>query len=97
MASQRPLQSSWFQKAVFYLLMQEGVNFAVYASSATSVSLCLFTEADLQAGRVTHEVPLSPELNRTGYIWHILLPSLDSSLLYGRSNGAHTCTLPVPA
>ena len=69
--------------------MQEGVNFAVYASSATSVSVCLFTEADLQGGRVTHEVPLSPELNRTGYIWHILLPSLDSTLLYGRPHGSH--------
>ena len=77
--------------------MQEGVNFAVYASSATSVSVCLFTEADLQAGRVTHEVPLSPELNRTGYIWHILLPKLDSTLLYGRSHEPHTCPLPVSA
>ena len=77
--------------------MQEGVNFAVYASSATSLSLCLFTEADLQAGRVTHEVPLSAELNRTGYIWHILLPQLDSTLLYGRPHRSHTCSLPVLA
>ncbi|CAK0735857.1 hypothetical protein CVIRNUC_000651 [Coccomyxa viridis] len=69
---------------------QEGVNFAVYASSATAVSVCLFTEADLQAGRVTHEVPLFPELNRTGYTWHILLPKLDSTLLYGyRVGGRH--------
>lgn len=59
------------------------MNFAVYASSATSVSLCLFTEADLQAGKVTCELPLSPTLNRTGYTWHILLPKLDTSLLYG--------------
>ena len=97
MASQRPWQSSWFQEAAIFLLMQEGVNFAVYASSATSVSVCLFTEADLQAGRMTHEVPLSPELNKTGYIWHILLPKLDSTLLYGRSHGSHTCLLPVLA
>ena len=55
----------------------------MYASSATSVSLCLFTESDLQAGKVTCEVPLSPELNRTGYTWHILLPKLDTTLLYG--------------
>ncbi len=60
------------------------MNFAVYASSATSVSLCLFTEADLQAGKVTCELPLSSELNRTGYTWHILLPKLDTTLLYGR-------------
>ena len=62
---------------------QDGVNFSVYSSSATSVSLCLFTESDLQAGKVTCEVALSPQLNRTGYTWHILLPKLDTSLLYG--------------
>ena len=55
----------------------------MYSSSATSFSLCLFTEADLQAGKVTCELPLSPELNRTGYTWHILLPKLDTTLLYG--------------
>ena len=65
--------------------VQDGVNFAVYASNATSVSLCLFTEADLQAGRVTCEVPLSSNLNRTGYTWHILLPKLDTTLLYGET------------
>ena len=97
MAPQRPWQSSWLQEAAFFLLVQEGVNFAVFASSATAVSVCLFTEADLQAGRVTHEVPLSPELNRTGYTWHILLPKLDSTLLYGRSHGSHMCSWPVLA
>ena len=61
------------------------MNFAVYASSATSVSLCLFTEADLQAGKVTCELPLLSNLNRTGYTWHILLPKLDSTLLYGET------------
>ena len=75
------------RKSITKLLsfLQEGVNFAVYASSATSVSLCLFTEADLQAGKVTCEVPLAPELNRTGYTWHILLPKLDTTLLYGET------------
>lgn len=65
------------------LHLQDGVNFSVYSSSATSVSLCLFTESDLQAGKVTFEVALSPQLNRTGYTWHILLPKLETSLLYG--------------
>ncbi len=50
----------------------------------------LFTEQDLTAGRATHEVPLDPALNRTGDVWHILLPAVDTSLLYGyRVAGPH--------
>ena len=62
---------------------QGTTNFAVFASNAWGVSLCLFTEADLRAGRVTHEVALHPEANKTGDTWHIALPRLDSTLLYG--------------
>ena len=63
--------------------LQGATNFAVFASNAWGVSLCLFTEGDLAGGRVTHEVALSPEGNRTGDVWHIALPRLDSALLYG--------------
>ncbi len=63
--------------------MQGAINFAIYASSASSVSLVLFSEDDLQAGRTTHEMELDPELNRTGSVWHIMLPKLDTTLLYG--------------
>lgn len=41
--------------------LQGATNFAVYASNAWGMSLCLFTEADLRAGRVTHEVALHPQ------------------------------------
>eukprot|EP00887_Chlorella_sp_A99_P006221 scaffold3.g6221.t1 len=58
-------------------------NFAIFSSSAWDVRLCLFTEADLAAGRATWEVPLDPVANRTGDVWHIALPGLDPSLLYG--------------
>lgn len=34
-------------------------------------------------GRVTSEVPLNPVFNRTGDVWHIFLPDLQSNLLYG--------------
>ncbi|BDA40513.1 Isoamylase 1, chloroplastic [Coccomyxa sp. Obi] len=69
---------------------QDTMNFAIFASSATSVSLVLFTEKDLQAGRTTHEIKLSPQLNSTGGVWHIMLPKLDTSLLYGfRVGGRH--------
>lgn len=70
--------------------MQGATNFAVFASNAWGMSLCLFTEEDLKAGRVTHEVPLMPGKNKTGDVWHIALPRLDPALLYGyRVFGAH--------
>ena len=34
-------------------------------------------------GVVTEEVPLHPIFNRTGNVWHIFLPDLQSNLLYG--------------
>ena len=68
-----PVSSPW----------QGATNFAVVSTGATSVALVLFCEDDLEAGRVTHEIPLDPQLNRTGNVWHIALPALDDSLLYG--------------
>ena len=68
------------------------VNFAVTSAGATGITLCLFTRADLEAGRTTHEVALDPTVNRTGDVWHVLLPGLSdlASLLYGyRARGAH--------
>jgi isoamylase len=47
------------------------------------VTLVLFCEDDLAAGRTTHEIPLDLRLNRTGNVWHVALPALDDSLLYG--------------
>ncbi len=63
---------------------QGAINFALFTSSAHSVNLCLFTEADLLAGRVTHEVPLDPTVNRTGDVWHVMLPGVRDDMLYGR-------------
>eukprot|EP00897_Mesotaenium_endlicherianum_P003623 jgi/Mesen1/3289/ME000191S02431 len=60
-----------------------GVNFAIHSSGAVSVTLCLYSEEDLQKGQVTAEIPLHPVLNRTGYVWHIFLPHLATNLLYG--------------
>lgn len=54
------------------------------------MSLVLFTEQDLARGAATHEIPLDPSSNRTGDVWHIALPRLDPSLLYGyRVFGRH--------
>lgn len=63
--------------------MQAAINFSVVSSAAQSVSLVLFTEADLAAGKVTHEILLDATTNRTGDCWHIMLPGLHSDMLYG--------------
>ena len=59
------------------------VNFAVFSSAATAVRLCLFSRADLDAGRTTAELELDPLLNRTGDIWHAMLEIEDAELMYG--------------
>jgi len=59
------------------------VNFVIFSSNASAVTLCLFSESDLQQGRVTCEVALDPVLNRTGDLWHIMLPGVRKDLLYG--------------
>jgi isoamylase len=59
------------------------VNFAVFSSAATSVRLCLFSRADLDAGRTTAELELDPLLNRTGDVWHAMLEVEDAELMYG--------------
>lgn len=80
--------------------MQEFSNFALFSANATAVDLCLFTESDLLAGRITHRIPLNPEINRTGSAWHIGLVNLDPTLLYGYAvygpNGYQQDEEPVP-
>jgi len=57
-------------------------NFAIFSGNATKVSLCLYSEEDLMAGKTTIEIPLDEDTNRTGDVWHIALQQLDSSMLY---------------
>ncbi|MQM11965.1 hypothetical protein Taro_044877 [Colocasia esculenta] len=64
-------------------LVGGGVNFAVYSSAATSAALCLFSISDLQANRVTEQIPLDPLLNKTGDVWHVCLQGDFADMLYG--------------
>ena len=64
--------------------MQAAVNFALYSSGASGVTLCLFTKEDLQNGRVSYEVDLDDTYNKTGDVWHIALPQFEADLLYGQ-------------
>lgn len=58
----------------------DGVNFAVFSRHASSVSLVLFEPGSYSP---LAEIPLDPEINRTGDIWHIVVRPLDLSIRYG--------------
>lgn len=59
----------------------KGINFALFSEHASSVTLCLFSPNVKQPFA---EIPLHPEINKTGYIWHILLTDLPHDQLdYG--------------
>jgi isoamylase len=66
----------------------DGINFALFSEHAIRATLCLFKPASRQPFL---EIPLDPEQNRTGSIWHILLSGLPSEPLeYGyRLEGEH--------
>eukprot|EP00898_Chlorokybus_atmophyticus_P007078 jgi/Chlat1/7371/Chrsp6S07412 len=78
-------------------LVNGGVNFAIYAGGATAVSLCLFTEEDLQQGKVTAEIPMDRYRNCAGDVWHMMLPLLTHDLLYGYRVSGPTNSEDTPA
>lgn len=56
-----------------------GYNFSVVSKSATSVMLCFF---DSNSKAPLAEIPLSPEFNKTGNVWHIVVENLPENILY---------------
>ncbi len=59
----------------------KGINFALFAEHAEKVTLCLFLPLSREPFA---KIPLDPELNRTGQVWHVLLKDLpDEHLEYG--------------
>ena len=61
-------------------LTRDGVNFAVFARHATSLSLVLFEPG---ADSPLVEIPLHPRLNRSGDVWHALVVGPVERLHYG--------------
>ncbi|MBI3236181.1 MAG: hypothetical protein HYZ48_00490 [Chlamydiales bacterium] len=58
-----------------------GINFSLFSEHAIQISLCLFS-AETQ--ELIAEIPLNPKVNKTGYIWHILVKGLPTDqLAYG--------------
>jgi isoamylase len=54
-------------------------NFALYSCKAATVSLCFF---DRETAKEIFEIPLLPDRNRTGNIWHISLGNINPKLMY---------------
>jgi glycogen operon protein len=66
----------------------DGINFAIHSAGATRLELLLFDNiADQRPSQV---IPLSPETNRTGDIWHIFVEGLPNRTLYNlRADGPY--------
>ena len=60
--------------------MDGGVNFSLFSRHATAVTLILF-ETPLNCEGAL-ELPLDPKRNRTGDVWHCLVPGLNAGALY---------------
>lgn len=58
--------------------LENGINFALFSEHASNVTLCLYSP---DSKHPFAEIPLNPEINKTGYIWHILLKNLPSDHL----------------
>ncbi|MEX1012933.1 MAG: isoamylase [Waddliaceae bacterium] len=60
--------------------VEEGINFALHSKHAENVRLCLFY---FDTGEPFAEIPLDPNVNRTGDSWHICIKELPERLVYG--------------
>ena len=58
--------------------MGNGVNFALFSESATSVDLCLFDDMDARQENI--RIPMA---ERTDQVWHVFLPDARPGQLYG--------------
>lgn len=67
---------------VAWLEAEDSYNFALYSKHATSVTLLLFAQDDLEAP--AHEVALDPRWNRTGRVWHcrVVADAVESATYY---------------
>ena len=61
-------------------LKKGGVNFSIFSRNGTSVHLHIFAnECDAEP---TVTIPLDPEKNKTGDIWHVFVEGLKANALY---------------
>ncbi len=67
-------------------ISEEGINFAIFSSKATRIELLLYD--NITDRRPSQVIPLTPDANRTGDIWHVFLEGLGHQTLYNyRADG----------
>ena len=59
---------------------RQGLNFAVFSKHATAMTLVLFSR---RRDAPVLELPLDPDTNRTGHVWHVEVAGLDPGTRYG--------------
>jgi isoamylase len=64
-----PLGATW---------LGNGVNFAIFSETATSVDLCLFDEVEARQENI--RIPMTEQ---TDQVWHVFLPDVRPGQLYG--------------
>src|SRR6202795_5008260 len=64
-----PLGATW---------LGNGVNFAIFSETATSVDLCLFDEVEARQENI--RIPMTEQ---TDQVWHVYLPDVRPGQLYG--------------
>ena len=69
-------------------VMPDGINFAVHSAGASRIDLLLFLNiADRKPSKI---IQLSPEVNKTGDIWHVFVEGLPNGTLYNyRAEGPY--------
>lgn len=63
--------------------LKEGINFSIFSRHASAVTLVITYYKTKLAEEKTLFFPLDPEENRTGDMWHILLPTKNQAFTYG--------------
>ncbi len=64
-------------------VLPEGINFSLFSRHGKAVTLVVEWPASTHGAGERHEIPLSPNINKTGDIWHILLETDRVDLTYG--------------
>ncbi len=73
-------------------LLRGGINFALFASNAKSVSLVIFGDCTTD---ILMEFPFDTNLNRTGNVWHAFIKGLDAGIYYGYRITSEEADAPV--
>ncbi|WP_240744853.1 glycogen-debranching protein [Desulforhopalus sp. IMCC35007] len=63
--------------------LKEGINFSLFARNATAVTLVIEYQTPNQTKAKNLYIPLDPQENRTGDMWHILLQTNNRPFTYG--------------